>query len=148
VGAPRPSRLRELGSHPEDGEPVHLHDGPYGLYVKHGKVNASLPKGIPAEAVTLEMALQVLAEKEVSSAEVKGKSRSTGKAGSSVSKTQAKTASSSPTAQPAGDAVPQKRRKAQTTSTGGGMAKEPQANGSAQVGSRPTIVKITPKAPA
>jgi DNA topoisomerase-1 len=144
VGAPRPSRLRELGSHPEDGEPVHLHDGPYGLYVKHGKVNASLPKGIPAEAVTLEMALQVLAEKEVSSAEVKGKSRSTASAG----KAQAKAASSSPTAQPAGDAVPQKRRKAQTTSTGGGMAKEPQANGSAQVGSRSTIVRITPKARA
>lgn len=142
--------LRELGSHPEDGEPVHLHDGPYGLYVKHGKVNASLPKEIPAEAVTLEMALQVLAEKEGSSAEVKGKSRSTGKAGSSVSKTQAKTASRSPTAQQAGNAVPQKRRKAQTTSTGSGMAKEPQAqaNGSAQVGSRSTIVRITPKARA
>ncbi|WP_457391745.1 type I DNA topoisomerase [Thermostichus sp. OS-CIW-24] len=56
--------LRELGSHPEDGEPVTLHDGPYGLYVKHGKVNASLPKDLSPEAVTLEMALELLAEKE------------------------------------------------------------------------------------
>lgn len=56
--------LRELGSHPEDGEPVTLHDGPYGLYVKHGKVNASLPKDLSPAAVTLEMALELLAEKE------------------------------------------------------------------------------------
>lgn len=56
--------LRKLGSHPEDGEPVTLHDGPYGLYVKHGKVNASLPKDLSPEAVTLEMALELLAEKE------------------------------------------------------------------------------------
>jgi DNA topoisomerase-1 len=56
--------LGELGSHPEDGKPVTLHDGPYGLYVKHGKVNASLPKDLSPAAVTLEMALELLAEKE------------------------------------------------------------------------------------
>lgn len=126
--------LRELGSHPEDGEAVTLHDGPYGLYVKHGKVNASLPKEIPAEAVTLEMALQVLAEKEGSS--VKGKALSTSKAKMKASMT----------GQQAKAAGLRQRRGAQAASTGGGMAKEPQANGSAPSRSRSTILKVTPKA--
>ncbi|MEW5856256.1 MAG: type I DNA topoisomerase, partial [Cyanobacteriota bacterium] len=32
--------LRELGTHPTDGEPVNIYDGPYGPYIKHGKTNA------------------------------------------------------------------------------------------------------------
>ncbi len=158
--------LRELGSHPEDGEPVNLHNGPYGLYVKHGKVNASLPKDISAEEATLEMALQMLAEKEGASGGSKGKGRSTGKATPSQSagktrakstrSTQAKTTPSSTRkatasqAKKAEDSVSltgsRKRRVAQATSTSSGMAKEPQGNGAAQTGSRSTILKITPKA--
>jgi DNA topoisomerase I len=55
--------LRELGPHPEDGEPVNLYNGPYGVYIKHGKVNASLPEGQTLETVTMEMAVPALAEK-------------------------------------------------------------------------------------
>ncbi|NET36718.1 MAG: type I DNA topoisomerase [Cyanothece sp. SIO1E1] len=55
--------LRALGAHPEDGEPVNIYDGPYGLYFKHGKTNASLPEGKSAEEVTLETALELLAAK-------------------------------------------------------------------------------------
>lgn len=55
--------LRELGAHPEDGEPVNVYNGPYGAYVKHGKVNASLPEGETVESISLEMAVQALAEK-------------------------------------------------------------------------------------
>ncbi len=158
--------LRELGSHPEDGEPVSLHNGPYGLYVKHGKVNASLPKEMPAEAATLEMALQMLAEKEGTSGGSKGKGRSTRKAtpsqsagktqAKSTKATQAKTTSSSTRkatasqAKKAEDSVSltgsRKRRVAQTTVASSGMAKEPQGNGAAQTGSRSTILRITPKA--
>ena len=36
--------LRELGRHPKDNEPVQLLPGRFGPYVKHGKLNASLPK--------------------------------------------------------------------------------------------------------
>ena len=36
--------LREVGRHPKDGKPIALHKGRYGLYVKHGRQNASLPK--------------------------------------------------------------------------------------------------------
>ncbi|MFS8969880.1 type I DNA topoisomerase [Synechococcus sp. 'PEA 65AY6A-5F PE A'] len=132
--------LRELGSHPEDGEPVTLHDGPYGLYVKHGKVNASLPKDLSPEAVTLEMALELLAEKEGSSA--KGKGRSTGKA-------QAK---ASTTARKAEGAVPsagsQKERTSQSRPSSNGTAKASHVQEAAQTGSRPTILEVTPKARA
>ncbi|MDY7015255.1 MAG: topoisomerase C-terminal repeat-containing protein, partial [Cyanobacteriota bacterium] len=55
--------LRELGAHPEDNEPVNIYSGPYGNYVKHGKVNAGLPEGETVESLTLEKAVQLLAEK-------------------------------------------------------------------------------------
>lgn len=56
--------LKELGAHPQDNEPVNIYDGPYGQYVKHGKVNASLPEGETLETMTLEKALPALAAKE------------------------------------------------------------------------------------
>jgi DNA topoisomerase-1 len=55
--------LRELGAHPTDSEPVNIYDGPYGPYIKHGKVNASLPEGQTVENITLETALEALAAK-------------------------------------------------------------------------------------
>ncbi|MGL4622097.1 type I DNA topoisomerase [Chroococcidiopsis sp.] len=58
--------LRELGAHPGDGEPVNIFEGPYGLYVKHGKTNAGLPEGQKVEDMTLDKALELLASKESS----------------------------------------------------------------------------------
>ncbi|MBB4639206.1 type I DNA topoisomerase [Longimicrobium terrae] len=55
--------LRTLGAHPADGEPVLLFEGRYGPYVKHGAVNASLPKGVGPDEVTLEQAVPLLAER-------------------------------------------------------------------------------------
>lgn len=52
--------LRELGPHPEDEQPVEIFDGPYGLYVKHGKVNASLAEGQTVEELTMEQAIALL----------------------------------------------------------------------------------------
>ncbi|MCP9890384.1 type I DNA topoisomerase [Cyanobium sp. Aljojuca 7D2] len=55
--------LKDLGT-PEGGdEAVQLFDGPYGLYVKQGKVNASLPEGTTADTITLELAVELLAAK-------------------------------------------------------------------------------------
>ncbi|MCL4239093.1 MAG: type I DNA topoisomerase [Anaerolineae bacterium] len=62
-GRQRTELLRELGAHPDDGGPVGLYDGRYGPFVKHGKLNASLPKGMAADQVTLESALALLAKK-------------------------------------------------------------------------------------
>ena len=55
--------LRELGAHPADGEPVNLFDGRYGPYVKHGDLNASLPKGADPMTFSLDAAVQLIAEK-------------------------------------------------------------------------------------
>lgn len=52
--------VREIGPHPVDGEPVNVYNGPYGPYVKHGKINASLPEGETIEGLTMEKALQLL----------------------------------------------------------------------------------------
>jgi DNA topoisomerase I len=54
---------REVGRHPADGEPITLHDGRFGPYVKHGKLNASLPKAVKPEALTVEQAVQLLADR-------------------------------------------------------------------------------------
>jgi DNA topoisomerase-1 len=55
--------IKELGEHP-DGGPVQVLAGRYGPYVKHGKLNATIPKGTPAQTVTLEEALGWLAARQ------------------------------------------------------------------------------------
>ena len=55
--------LRVLGKHPKDGQTVSLHAGRYGPYVKHGKVNATLPDPDAVGSVSLEEALELLAAK-------------------------------------------------------------------------------------
>ena len=55
--------LKVLGKHPADGQPVALYSGRYGPYVKHGKVNATLPDQNMISTVTLEEALELIAAK-------------------------------------------------------------------------------------
>jgi len=55
--------LKDLGAHPETGDPVHVMAGRFGPYVKSGKINATLPKGTTPEDLTLEQALPLLAAK-------------------------------------------------------------------------------------
>jgi len=55
--------LRELGSHPDDGKPVTIYDGRYGPYVKHGRINATVPKDRDLDALTLDEAVALLAER-------------------------------------------------------------------------------------
>jgi DNA topoisomerase-1 len=55
--------LKVLGKHPEDGQAVSLYAGKYGPYVKHGKLNATLPDESMIKTVTLEEALDLLAAK-------------------------------------------------------------------------------------
>jgi DNA topoisomerase-1 len=42
---------------------ISVRDGRYGPYVNQGKINATLPKGVKPEDVTLEQALELLAER-------------------------------------------------------------------------------------
>ncbi|MBI5660249.1 MAG: type I DNA topoisomerase [Nitrosomonadales bacterium] len=53
--------LRELGLHPGDQKPVEVCNGRYGPYVRHGKINATLPRDVTPEEVTLEEGLELLA---------------------------------------------------------------------------------------
>ncbi len=53
---------RTLGQHPASGEPVMAHNGPYGPYVKCEKEIRSLPAGVSPLDVTLEQALELLAQ--------------------------------------------------------------------------------------
>jgi DNA topoisomerase-1 len=62
------SGARELGDHPDDGKPITVRKGRWGPYIKHGRSNASLPKDIEATDVTLEQAVQLLAERSAKKA--------------------------------------------------------------------------------
>jgi len=64
--------LKDLGAHPETGEPIHVMAGRFGPYVKSGKINATLPKGTAPEDLTLEDALPLLAARALA-APSKGK---------------------------------------------------------------------------
>ena len=55
--------LKTLGEHPDDGKPVEIYEGRYGPYVKHGKINATIPDGNEPAEVTLEQALPWLEAK-------------------------------------------------------------------------------------
>ncbi|OCX65910.1 DNA topoisomerase I [Thioclava sp. SK-1] len=58
--------LKEIGDHP-DGGPINVMPGRYGPYVKWEKVNATIPKDVEPEAVTMEQALEWIAEKQAKS---------------------------------------------------------------------------------
>ncbi len=55
--------IRDLGAHPVDGQPVTVMSGHYGPYVKHGSVNATLPRGIKPEAITMAQAVALIEAK-------------------------------------------------------------------------------------
>ncbi len=64
-GRGKAAPLKEFGNHPISGDPMQVLNGPYGAYIKCGKVNVSLPEGVTPEAVTEEQAIALLTEKGV-----------------------------------------------------------------------------------
>jgi DNA topoisomerase-1 len=58
--------LRVFDASPITGEPVRLLPGRYGPYCADGVTNASVPKGVDPANVTMELALQWLAERAAS----------------------------------------------------------------------------------
>ena len=57
--------LKDLGAHPDGTGNVQVFDGKYGAYVKHGKINATLPKDKTPETVTLDEAIALINEREM-----------------------------------------------------------------------------------
>ena len=58
--------LKNLGDHP-DGGPIDIMEGKYGPYVKWEKVNATIPKGTDPDSVTVDMAVELIAERQAKS---------------------------------------------------------------------------------
>src|SRR5690606_31967278 len=73
-GRGRAAPLKVLGEHPDDKQPVELYSGRYGHYVKHGKVNATVPGEIEPMAITLEQALPLLAARAAKGKPARAKS--------------------------------------------------------------------------
>jgi DNA topoisomerase-1 len=97
--------LKDLGTPEGADEAIQLFDGPYGLYLKQGKVNASLPEGTTADTLTLEQAQELLAAK---AATAKGKGRTAA----------AKTSTTTPKAAVKKPAATAARKPPATTKTG------------------------------
>ena len=94
-----PAALRELGDHPDGGK-VQVFSGKYGPYIKHEKTNATIPKDYTAEAITLEQALMLIAERAAKGGPVKAKKAPAKKAAAkkAPAKKAAKKAAKKPTA--------------------------------------------------
>ena len=105
-----PAPLRELGAHP-DGGAVQVMAGRYGPYVKWEKVNATLPKDVAPEAVTLEQALELIAAKAGAKGGKKASAKKAAAKPAVAKKAPAKTAAKA--AKPAAQKAAPKAKKAE-----------------------------------
>jgi len=71
--------LRVLGDHPDDKASVEICSGRYGPYARHGKINATLPKDISPDDITLSEALELIAAKAAKGGAVKSNPKPTTK---------------------------------------------------------------------
>ena len=81
AGGGRPQRgaarapLKELGKHPRTELELKLMEGRYGAYVTDGTTNATLPKTVAADALTLEEAAQLIDARAAMAPPPKGKKK-------------------------------------------------------------------------
>jgi len=70
--------LKVFGTHPTNGGEIKLLAGRYGAYVTDGTTNATLPKAVEQESLTLEQAIALIDEK-AAKGPVKGKKKAPAK---------------------------------------------------------------------
>jgi DNA topoisomerase-1 len=63
--------LREIGADPTTGGTITLREGRFGPYVTDGETNASLRKGDEPATITLERAVELLADRRAAGPPVK-----------------------------------------------------------------------------
>ena len=80
-GAASPGRI--LGAHPDGGD-VAVKMGRFGPFVTHAGINATLPKGSPAEAMTLEEGLALLKAKGAAAGAATGRALGDHPAGGAI----------------------------------------------------------------
>ncbi len=68
-----------LGAHPRTEAEIKLMEGRYGAYVTDGTTNATLPKTVAPEALTLEEAAQLIDERAAKGPSKKGKKKAPAK---------------------------------------------------------------------
>jgi len=85
------SLLKNLGPHPEDGKDITVRSGRYGPYVKHGSTNATLPKDVAPEDITLDEAVELIAARVA-----KGPAKKPAKKTATAKKPQAKAETDKP----------------------------------------------------
>ncbi len=56
----KPTVLKDLGQHPDGGK-IEVLSGRYGPYVKHDKINATIPNGKDPATITVEEAIELIA---------------------------------------------------------------------------------------
>jgi DNA topoisomerase-1 len=96
--------LRVLGDHPDDGRPIEVMDGRYGPYVKHNRINATIPKGASVEELTIDEAIELLrarAAKAKTKKGTKAKAKTKGKTGAAKKSTARAKEKRKPAADPA-----------------------------------------------
>ncbi len=67
--------IKSLGEHPGLGGEIQIMSGRYGPYVKHGKVNATIPKDADPETITLDEAVKLIAARASNGKAVKPKAK-------------------------------------------------------------------------
>ncbi len=93
---------KEIGKHPEDGKPVTLHAGRYGPYVKHGRVNATVPKDMDADNLALDAAVTLLAQRREKTGTKKAPAKKAARKSPAKKKTAAKAKQAEPADAPSG----------------------------------------------
>jgi len=121
-----PEPIRVVGKHPADGADIALFKGRYGPYVSHGGIYATLPRDIEPEALTLEEAVRLLAERaEIAGASGKRRRKATKPAAekpaapkSKTEKTKKRAKSAKPQSKPAAEETEPPARRAKRAATG------------------------------